>query len=110
MVSVDSRRHSRNLWKMPRNFSYLWPPVRSASGAALVLLLCSARFGLVNCASAYEATNSPLLSLDRIFSSEEFKVETYGPIVWRKRTPGYFLLEKPDDDKPGKNLVAHDLI
>jgi dipeptidyl-peptidase-4 len=54
------------------------------------------------------ATNGPLLTADRIFNSEEFHVESYGSVVWRKHQPGYFKLEKTEADGDGQDLVCYD--
>ena len=57
---------------------------------------------------AAESTNSPLLNLDRIFDSDEFNAESFGPFQWRKHGGGYTTLEKPGGTGPGKDLVLHD--
>jgi dipeptidyl-peptidase 4 len=57
---------------------------------------------------AAESTNSPLLTVDRIFESEEFRVESYGSIAWRQHAPGYYKLEKPEGGGPGQDLVCYD--
>jgi dipeptidyl-peptidase 4 len=55
-----------------------------------------------------EQTNNPLLTIDRIFSGDEFNVQSYGRIVWKKRGPGYYKFEKPDGGGAGRDLVAID--
>lgn len=57
---------------------------------------------------AAPATNGPLLTLDRIFNSDEFRVESYGAVVWRKHQPGYYKLEKSAADGEGQDLARYD--
>ncbi len=72
-------------------------------------LLSSLFLGLAAIASrAAESTNSPLLNLDRIFDSDEFNGESFGPFQWRKHGGGYTTLEKPGGTGPGKDLVLND--
>ena len=82
--------------------------VRSRAAArtwpALALWLTAVSLAM----AAEPATNGPLLTLDRIFNSEEFHVESYGSVVWSKRQPGYFKLEKTEADGEGQDLVRYD--
>jgi dipeptidyl-peptidase-4 len=58
----------------------------------------------------------PLLTVDRLFASNEFDEQGLGAFVWKKRGPGYYTLEKPKEDQGGRNgevqfgrdLVWHD--
>ena len=42
-----------------------------------------------------EKTNSPLLTVDRLFKDKEFETESPGPITWSKNGSYYFSLEAP---------------
>jgi len=63
-----------------------------------------------------DAKPNPLLSIDRLFASNEFDEEGLGAFVWKKRGAGYYTLEKPKEDpgnkngaaKSGRDLVWHD--
>ncbi len=57
---------------------------------------------------AVDATNSPLLNLDRIFTGKDFNAKSFGPFQWRRHGGGYTTLEKPSGDEPGQDLVWHD--
>lgn len=54
-----------------------------------------------------EATNSPLLSLDRLFDSAEFNGASVPEIVWSKRA-GYYSFEKSTNDGGGQDFVWRD--
>ncbi|MBN8246444.1 MAG: S9 family peptidase [Verrucomicrobia bacterium] len=54
------------------------------------------------------ATDPSLLTLDRIFASEEFREERPAPIRWSRRTSDYFMLETPEAGGPGRDLVRVD--
>jgi len=58
---------------------------------------------------AAETTNSPWLSVDRIFESDEFKVASYGAIVWSRHEPAYYKLDKAEGGGGGQDLVRYDL-
>lgn len=84
-----------------RNFS-----APTTCRAALVLAVGWAVHSLP--VAAAEPTNSPLLTVDRIFDSSEFDGESFGAITWRKNDPGYYALDKPEAGGSGKDLVWHD--
>ena len=54
------------------------------------------------------STNSPLLSVDRIFEGDEFNAESAPQIVWSKRGTGYYGFEKAVAGGEGKDLVLTD--
>jgi len=56
---------------------------------------------------------SVLLTVDRIFGSEEFQPEKTAPLVWSKRSATYFTLESPAQDAGADaplDLVRHHLV
>ena len=53
-------------------------------------------------------TDPSLLSLDRIFASDEFGEDRPAPLRWSRRTSDYFTLETPEAGGPGRDLVRHD--
>ena len=65
---------------------------------------------------AEDESDPAILSLERIFDSEEFKAKGYGPIKWLEDGSGYTLLEDFDteekggdeDEKKAKNIVRYD--
>jgi len=54
------------------------------------------------------ADDAPL-SLDRIFSSNEFQEEAPAPFHWSRLAPVYFTLTPAKDHRPGNDLVRNDL-
>lgn len=48
------------------------------------------------------------LTIERLFSNEEFEEESIGPIVWSKLSPAYFTLKKVDAERDGRSLVRID--
>lgn len=48
------------------------------------------------------------LTLASIFTDKEFEEEKMPSLTWSKKSASYFTLEKPAEDKDGKNLVRHD--
>lgn len=58
--------------------------------------------------SASAASDASVLTVDRIFSSEEFQAEQVGRFVWSKRGAHYFRLDAPASGT-GRDLVRHDL-
>lgn len=49
-----------------------------------------------------------ILTLDRLFTANEFKEEKFGPIVWSKRDSAYFTLEPAGSSKTERDLVRID--
>ncbi|MEN9675929.1 MAG: hypothetical protein RIS76_1825 [Verrucomicrobiota bacterium] len=54
------------------------------------------------------ATDPSLLTVDRIFGSEEFREERPAPLRWSRRASDYFTLETPEAGGPGRDLVRID--
>ena len=57
---------------------------------------------------AGEAADASLLTLERIFSSEEFESEKFGPVRWLEDGSGYTTLEDSDTQESGKDIVRYD--
>ncbi len=56
-----------------------------------------------------EKTSDPsLLTLERIFSSDEFKAEKFGPTRWLEDGTGYTTLEDSKSRESGKDIVRYD--
>ncbi|OLC38981.1 MAG: hypothetical protein AUH75_10055 [Gemmatimonadetes bacterium 13_1_40CM_4_65_7] len=49
-----------------------------------------------------------LLTVDRIFASPEFRGGSFGPLAWLSDGDAYTSLERPADNKPGRDLVRYD--
>ena len=49
-----------------------------------------------------------MLTLERIFSQEEFKPQDLGPLVWLRDNSGYTVLEKSESIKDGMDMVRYD--
>lgn len=74
-------------------------PARAAARLLSILLILSA--------SGAESTNSPWLTVDRIFGQEEFKLEDWGPAVWLKDGSGYTTLEKSETFPDARDIVRY---
>ncbi len=92
-----------------------------ASAAALALPACrlpaqgADALGRSRAAGASpQAAESPrdpsVLTLERIFASDEFHGESRGPFVWSARTAAHFTLEAPGDGGPGRDIVRIDCV
>jgi len=57
---------------------------------------------------AEEAADASLLTLERIFSSEEFEPEKFGPARWLEDGSGYTTLEDSNTQEGGKDIVRYD--
>ena len=57
---------------------------------------------------AADTTNSPLLTVDRIFDSDDFNEGSVETTVWKKRGPGYFTFEKSQAGGEEKEFVWRD--
>ncbi len=55
-----------------------------------------------------DTADPSLLTLDRIFASDEFKEEKSAPLRWSRRTSHFFTLEVPGTGGAGRDLVRHD--
>ncbi len=54
------------------------------------------------------ANDSSLLTVDRIFASPEFRGASLGPLAWLSEGDAYTALERPVENKPGRDLVRYD--
>ena len=59
-------------------------------------------------AEAEEASDPSLLTLERIFSSDDFKAEKFGPARWLEDGTGYTTLEDSNSLEKGKDIVRYD--
>ncbi len=57
---------------------------------------------------AQQAQDSSVLTLERIFNSEEFSPERLGPVRWMENAPAYIKLEADSADPGGRSLVRYD--
>src|SRR5213593_1074576 len=72
------------------------------------LLLASVAATLSSNVAAQRAANdSSLLTVDRIFGSQEFRGGSFGPLAWLSDGDAYTTLERPADNKPGRDLVRY---
>ena len=55
-----------------------------------------------------KASDPSLLTLERIFSSDEFKAEKFGPVRWLEDGTGYTTLEDSKSQESGKDIVRYD--
>ncbi len=77
------------------------PKARSLSALLALSLI------LVSTLSAQQ-TDSSVLSLDRIFDSQEFFPERPGPVRWLDNAPAYVKLEADSASPGGRSLVRYD--
>ena len=70
--------------------------------AALVLPM------LLQVSHAEEKELDPLLSVDRIFDSSDFKAERFGPARWLEHRLGYTTLDDAKEPHSGRDIVLHD--
>lgn len=57
---------------------------------------------------AEKVSDPSLLTLERIFSSDEFKTEKFGPARWLQDGTGYTTLEDSTSLESGKDIVRYD--
>src|SRR5262245_64505090 len=55
-----------------------------------------------------QQTDRAKLTLDRIFSSTEFRSETFGPARWLKDGMAYTTLESSTTDKNARDIVRYE--
>jgi len=55
------------------------------------------------------AADSSLLTVDRIFSSPEFRPSSFGPFAWLPDGTGYTTLERSAGRRAGRDLVRYDV-
>ncbi len=72
-----------------------------ATSALLTALLCLGVF-------AQEATDPSLLTLERIFDSNEFRPESVGRTRWLDDGSAYTMVEDSEETEKGKDIVAYD--
>jgi len=99
-------------WK-PRAFEHavLAAPVGEQVGEQAARSLpqpAPAEAATVPAASQSAKADASLLSLDRIFASDEFHEEKRGPFRWSERARGYFTLEPAEGGGPGRDLLRTD--
>ncbi|MDI1310868.1 S9 family peptidase [Prosthecobacter sp.] len=73
-------------------------------------MLCLLLAALHSMTPAYAAADLPKLTLDSIFTAEEFKEEKLETLRWSKKGAYYFSLESTGKDKDGKDLPSKDLV
>src|SRR5215510_14405123 len=54
------------------------------------------------------ASDSALLTVDRIFGAQEFRGGSFGPLAWLSDGVGYTTLERVSGNKPGRDIVRYD--
>lgn len=87
---------------------FVWPE-RLQQAKAAIRRHAEERSRLGDAAPPQPGTNDPtLLTLDRIFASDEFKDEKPAPLRWSRRTSDYFTLETPEAGGAGRDLVRMD--
>ncbi len=57
---------------------------------------------------AEKVSEPSLLTLERIFNSDEFKAEKFGPVRWLEDGTGYTSLEDSKSQESGKDIVRYD--
>jgi dipeptidyl-peptidase-4 len=55
------------------------------------------------------ATDSSLLTVDRIFGSPEFRPGSFGPFAWLSDGAGYTTLERSNARRGGRDIVRYDV-
>ena len=76
---------------------------RIRSLSSLLALCC-----LVSSALSAQQADSSLLTLDRIFDSDEFMPERVGPVRWLDNAAAYVKLEADSSNPRGRSLVRYD--
>jgi dipeptidyl-peptidase-4 len=70
----------------------------------LVLVFMS---GVLTGLAAEKEADPSLLTLDRIFDSDEFNLERFGPARWLRTFPGYTTLEPAETVKEAQDIVRY---
>jgi dipeptidyl-peptidase-4 len=68
--------------------------------ALIILFACTPQQG--------QEKDPSLLTLERIYSSSEFRDERFGPARWLKERSGYTTLERSKSNKDGRDIVLYD--
>ena len=71
---------------------------------AMILLM----LGPAGAIAAEEAADPAILTLERIFTDEEFETEDFGPARWLEDGSGYTTLEESEDRTEGKDAEDKD--
>ena len=72
-------------------------------------IFLSLLFVIFACTSQTEQERDPsLLTLERIYSSSEFRSERFGPARWLKNKGAYTTLERSKSNKDGRDVVMYD--
>ncbi len=71
------------------------------------VLIVVAAFSLRAAAEQGDA-DPAILTLERIFTEEEFEPEEFGPARWLEDEAGYTILEKSQDEEGGEDIVRYD--
>jgi dipeptidyl-peptidase-4 len=74
----------------------------------ICLVAVFAGLGSARVAAQTPASDSSLLTVDRIFASSEFRGGSFGPLAWLNDGVGYTTLERRADGKPGRDIVRYD--
>jgi len=69
--------------------------------ALIILFACAPQQG--------QEKDPSLLTLERIYSSNEFRGERFGPARWLKEKSGYTTLERSKSNKDGRDIVLYDV-
>jgi dipeptidyl-peptidase-4 len=56
---------------------------------------------------AQEKPFDPILTLDRIFTSDDFRQESFGPARWMKDGDSYTTLERSEKTKSGRDVIHY---
>jgi dipeptidyl-peptidase 4 len=99
---------NKHLLEVTSRFSVPQPVV--FSGPVAALFLAQLLFYWPAPALAEEPSDNSRLTLERIFSRDEFKTEDWGPAHWLKDGSGYTTLETAEnvkDDKDARDLVRY---
>ncbi|HSS21015.1 MAG TPA: S9 family peptidase [Pyrinomonadaceae bacterium] len=75
-------------------------PISSAAALACLVLLLATVYG--------QSADKRILTLDRIFSSSEFRSETFGPARWLADGSAYTTLEPPSDNKETRDIIRYE--
>ncbi len=68
--------------------------------ALIILFACAPQQG--------QEKDPSLLTLERIYSSNEFRSERFGPARWLEERNGYTTLERSRSNKEGRDIVLYD--
>ena len=74
----------------------------------LVVVLAPASLGSQTAARGGVASDSALLTVDRIYASPEFRGGSFGPLAWLADGSAYTTLERPAGSRDGRDIVRYD--